>query len=329
MKQLFFTLFLLFSQSLIFAQSKGFIKGKVTDELNYSLPGATVYIKSLALGTSSDVNGEFQILNLASGTYEVEIGFIGYKKITENVTVEAGKATTLNVQMKSGETVTDEVVIMGERLQGQAKALAQQQNNITIGNVVSSDQAGKFPDSNIGDAMKRIPGITMQYDQGEARFGLIRGTSADLSSVTINGERVPSAEGSTRSVQLDLIPADMIQMIQVTKALTPEMDADAIGGTANLVTRSVPNGLRLSGTGASGLNFLTNKPIWTGGLILGNRFFKEKVGVMLSTSYNNHQLGSDNIEAVWAEKDGKAVLNEFQVRQYYLQRIRQKLFCKF
>lgn len=322
-KKILTTLFCCFLPLFLSAQSKGVIKGKVTDEQNFSLPGATVFIRALSLGTVSDVNGEFQLVSLESGTYEIEIGFIGYAKVLQTASVEVGKTTVLNVKMKSAETVTDDVVIMGERLQGQAKALAQQQNDITIGNVISSDQAGKFPDANIGDAMKRIPGITMQYDQGEARFGLIRGTAPDLSSVTINGERVPSAEGSVRAVQLDLIPADMIQMIQVTKALTPEMDADAIGGTANLVTRSVPNGLRLSGTGASGLNFLTNQPIWTGGLIAGNRFFNDKIGFMVCASYNNHQLGSDNIEAIWAEKDGKAVLNEFQVRQYYLQRKRQ------
>ena len=63
--------------------------------------------------------------------------------------------------------------------------------------------------------LKRINGINVQYDQGEARFGQVRGTSADLSSVTINGNRLPSAEGDTRNVQLDLIPADMVQTIEV------------------------------------------------------------------------------------------------------------------
>ena len=69
-----------------------------------------------------------------------------------------------------------------------------------------------------------------QYDQGEARFGQVRGTSADLSSVTINGNRVPSAEGDTRNVQLDLIPADMIQTIEVSKVVTPDMDGDRGNG---------------------------------------------------------------------------------------------------
>ena len=110
----------------------------------------------------------------------------------------------------------------------------------SINCAVSADQVGKFPDSNIGDALKRINGINVQYDQGEARFGQVRGTSADLSSVTINGNRLPSAEGDTRNVQLDLIPADMVQTIEVNKVVTSDMDGDAIGGSINLVTKSTP-----------------------------------------------------------------------------------------
>lgn len=88
-----------------------------------------------------------------------------------------------------------------------------------------------------GDGLKRISGINVQYDQGEARFGQIRGTSADLTSVSINGNRLPSAEGDTRNVQLDLIPADMVQTIEVSKVVTSDMDGDAIGEATNLLNQ--------------------------------------------------------------------------------------------
>jgi outer membrane receptor protein involved in Fe transport len=127
---------------------------------------------------------------------------------------------------------------------GQARALQQQRHSANITNVVAADQIGRFPDANIGDAMKRIPGIAVQVDQGEARFGLIRGTEPRLNSITLNGERVPSAEGEVREVQLDLIPADMVQSIEVNKAVTPDMDADAIGASVNIVTRQDPPGQR-------------------------------------------------------------------------------------
>ena len=98
----------------------------------------------------------------------------------------------------------------------------------------------------MGDALKRIPGIAMQGDGGEARTINMRGFGAEFNSVTLNGERMPSAEGGNRIVQLDLIPSDMIQAIEVNKTLTPDMDADAIGGSVNLVTRSRPQEFRFS-----------------------------------------------------------------------------------
>ena len=143
---------------------------------------------------------------------------------------------------------------------GQAKALNQQKSKDNITNIISADQVGKFPDANIGDALKRVPGISMQNDQGEARDIIIRGLAPQLNSVTINGDRIPSAEGDNRRVQMDLIPSDMIQTIQVNKAVTPDMEADAIGGSVNLITRSAPSVFSASITGSYGVNPIRNNP---------------------------------------------------------------------
>lgn len=126
------------------------------------------------------------------------------------------------------------VTVMGDRLRGQARALNQQRNAGNIGNVISADQIGRFPNQNIGEALRRVPGIAMQNDQGEARDIIIRGLAPQLNSVTLNGTRIPSAEGDNRRIQMDLIPADIIQTLEVNKTLTPDMDADAIGGSVNL-----------------------------------------------------------------------------------------------
>ncbi len=107
--------------------------------------------------------------------------------------------------------VIGEVVVMGDQSRSQAKALNTQRTGERITNVISSDQMGRFPDSNIGDALKRVPGVGMQGDQGESRNIVIRGIAPQLNSVTLNGNRVPSAEGDNRNVQMDLFPADMIQ----------------------------------------------------------------------------------------------------------------------
>jgi TonB-dependent receptor len=190
---------------------------------------------------------------------------------------------------------------------------------------------GRFPDANIGDAIKRVPGITMQNDQGEARNIIVRGMGPEFNSVTFNGERIPSAEGDNRRVQLDLIPTDMVQTVEVNKTLTADMDADAIGGSVNLVTRSAPNGLRISGTLAGGFNPVRdNGFIGTGNFIIGNRFAGNKIGFIVSGSYNRNVFGSDNTEAAWSkDANGKPFVSDHDVRVYDEMRIRRSIATTF
>jgi TonB-dependent receptor len=321
------TLFAIAITSMLNAQQSGIIRGRILDYDNLSMPGATVVVESINKGTVTDNFGYFTITGIPQGSYEVSVTYIGYNSDEKQVTVEPGKTTVVEFNLIPGIEQLTEVVVSGQ-LQGQAKALNTQMNKGNITNIISSDQVGRFPDANIGDALKRIPGINVQYDQGEARFGNIRGTAPQYNSVMINGERIPSAEAEDRTVQLDLVPADMIQSIEVNKAVTPDMDADAIGGSVNLVTRSAPYDRRISATLGSGYNILAEKPIYNGAFILGDRLLNNKLGVIASLSYHNHQLGSDNFEAEWDymddnNQDGSAFTEEIQIRQYYLQRIRQ------
>ena len=192
---------------------QGTVRGRIIDATKQTLPGASIYIEKLHTGVTSDVNGFYTFSNLDPGTYTVKVSYVGYSPVELKITIPAGRTLEKDVVLNEGVELQE--VVVGGAFQGQRRAINSQKNNMGITNVVSADQVGKFPDSNIGDALKRISGINVQYDQGEARFGQVRGTSADLSSVTINGNRVPSAEGDTRNVQLDLIPADMIQTIEV------------------------------------------------------------------------------------------------------------------
>ena len=307
--------------------NRGVISGRIVDEENLPLPGATVFIESINEGTISDVNGYYRFVKLEEGQYEVSVTYIGFKPQSQQVQVKAGETSTSDFQLKAGIEL-NEVVVNGS-LQGQSKALNQQKNSINITNIISSDQVGRFPDANVGDAIKRIPGINVQYDQGEARFGHIRGTSPELNSVTINGERIPSAEAEIRAVQLDLVPSDMIQTIEVNKVVTPDMDADAIGGSINLVTKSSPYKRRISGTIGSGYNFLSEKPTTLASLVYGDRFANNKLGMVLSGSYQDNHLGSDNIEAEWEQDGSDVYISDFQIRTYQVRRERQSYSASF
>ncbi|WP_295129296.1 TonB-dependent receptor [uncultured Chitinophaga sp.] len=324
MRKILLLVLIVLSGLQTFAQN-GLLTGIVIDKVqNLSLPGATLKLTPGNHYTVSNQFGKFEFLKVPVGEYTLTVTYIGYQPASQPVTVKENEAANVKLLLESGGVAGKEVVVLGDRLRGQAKALNQQKNKPNISNIVSADQIGRFPDANIGDAIKRIPGVTMQNDQGEARNIIIRGLAPELNSVTLNGDRIPSAEGDNRRVQMDLIPSDMVQTIEVNKTLTPDMDADAIGGSVNLVTRAAPNGPRVSATLSGGFNPIREKALYTGSLVLGNRFLKNKLGAVLSASYNNNDYGSDDVEATWAKDDfGNAYVEESEVRTYNVQRIRR------
>lgn len=344
MKKYYLLLSITFLFSLATLAQNGNIKGVIADENGIAVPGATILIEELKKGAVSDFNGNFTIVDIPSGTYHLLIRYLGYTDFKQEAVVSSSETITINVTLRSKDTELDEVEITSYSLGGQARALNIQKNKQNITNIVSTDQIGKFPDANIGDAVKRIPGITMQVDQGEARNIIIRGLSPQLNSVTLNGSRIPSAEGDNRNVQMDLIPADMIQTVEVSKAVTPDMDADALGGSVNLITRTSPEGFRLSATAGSGISYITDKRILNGSFLLGDKSKNGRFGYMLSASFNDTDFGSDNVEAEWEDEfeynafDDEDNLQEVdvnpyakvsEIREYLVQRIRRSFSANF
>ena len=347
LKLIFVTLITVISSGALQAQS-GSVKGIVTDENGIYMPGASVVINSINKATISNFEGEFTLVNIPEGNHVLKIEYLGFSDTEQEINVVESKTIFTPVVLTSKSVQLEDVTIVGYGTSGQARALNTQKNNINITNVVSTDQIGKFPDANVGDAIKRIPGITMQVDQGEARNIIVRGLSPQLNSVTLNGSRIPSAEGDNRNVQMDLIPSDMIQTIEVNKAVTPDMEADALGGSVNLITRTAPQGFRLSTTLGSGVNFITDKRILNGSFLIGDRSKNKKFGWMLSASITDNDFGSDNIEAEWTDEfqyntgiqdtEGEDILEEvsvspytkeFEIRKYLVQRIRRSFAANF
>jgi len=335
LKLLVVTLFFASGFADLYAQNS-IVQGVIVDDYGINIPGAAVMIESLNKGVVSNQDGKFTFLNVPQGSHQIVVKYLGFKDTFTPIDVTAGETLAVSIQLTSEETRLDDVQITGFSGGGQARALNTQKNNLNITNVVSTDQIGKFPDANIGDATKRIPGITMQMDQGEARNIIVRGLAPQLNSVTLNGSRIPSAEGDNRNVQMDLIPSDMIQTIEVNKAVTPDMDADALGGSVNLVTRSTPQGFRLSATGGSGVNFINDKRILSGSFLIGDRSKDKKFGWLVSASINDNDFGSDNVEAEWSntfaytdaageetELDVNPYTSVFETRKYLVQRVRR------
>jgi TonB-dependent receptor len=300
------------------------VKIKIADEQNLSLPGASVVMSDAKFKAVSGSDGTAFLYSVPYGKHTLTISYIGYKDKQLEFTADRA-VLELNAKLESGVVSLKSVIVLGDRLKGQAKALNQQKNSDNITNIISADQIGRFPDANIGDAVKRVPGITMQNDQGEARNIVVRGMGPEFNSVTFNGERIPSAEGDNRRVQMDLIPSDMVQTVEVNKTLTADMDADAIGGSVNLITRAAPNGLRVSGTVAGGFSPIrSNGANGTASLVVGNRFANNKLGFVFSGSYFANNFGSDNVESVWSkDQNGKLFVSDNDIRVYNVKRIRR------
>ena len=120
---------------------------------------------------------------------------------------------------------------------GTALARDEKRTAATIMDVVSADSVGRFPDANAAEALRRIPGVSLEIDQGEGRFVVVRGIDASLNNVTLNGQIVGTpAEFGTRGVSMDAVPADLISRLEVVKAVRPDMDANAIGASINIAT---------------------------------------------------------------------------------------------
>lgn len=325
MKSFCFTLILLFNLTFSLAQTSSF-KGRVLDSNGFPLPGATIQAKPSGKAVVTDSNGFFTILGI-DGDQTFKISYLGFETVEKLVSLTAGQTTTQNFTLSPSTNELEEVVISVFQ-DGIIKGLNKQKSDLNVTNVVSADQIGKYPDDNVGDVLKRVAGISMQGDQGEARNIVMRGLGPGLNSVTLNGDRIPSAEGDNRNIQLDLIPSAMVQTIEVNKTLTPDMEADAIGGSVNLITRSNPSGFRANITAAGG-----GQPIRDGGfnsnfaVVIADKV-SDKFSYTFSGTIQTKDYGSDNIEFEWNDpqdwtEDGP--INEMDIRRYDVKRTRRSL----
>ena len=223
---------------------------------------------------------------------------------------------------------TEHVEVVGQAA-SLDKALKQQRNSDSIESVVHADGVAQLPDANVAEAVQRLPGISIERDQGEGRFVSVRGLGPDLNSVTINGTLVPSPESARRAVALDVLPSELVQSLSVIKTLTPDMDANSLGGTVDVQSLSAfdHEGLFYTGTTQASYN---DKSAQTSPKVSGaisDRFSLgdgiNNFGVAAALSWNKRDFRSDNVETAgdWDFTQG-ARLNSFEQRVYDISRER-------
>jgi len=269
------------------------ISGRVLDsKTGEPLIGATVGILGTAKGTSTDERGRFDLDNIEEEQVTIFISYTGFAE--QQLQVNTSSDNLLEIKLSSDAVQLQEVVVSGI-MDGQLEAIVDMREAVNIKNIISADQVITFPDLNAAEVIQRIPGITLQRDQGEGRFVQLRGTPPELTNFNINGEQVPSPEGDFRYVGLDIIPSDQIKSVEVTKVITPDMDADGIGGSVDIKTRRAEDGPpQVIATIAGGYTHLRQRPMYNAQFAYGQRY--NKLGFQLNASYFQNNQGSDNIE---------------------------------
>lgn len=246
MKQFILTLLIACSSVALMAQS-GSIEGKVTDaETGEALRGASVSVVATKKGSYTDSKGTFRIKKVAPGTYAIRVTFIGYDpKVVEGIVVGESEPATVSVLLGATKKVGKEVVVQADRAIDNAAALLNQRKNASqVSDGIGKEEISKLPDSDAGQAMKRVSGVTLV----EGKYVYVRGVSDRYSNTTLNGAALSSTEPDKKAFAFDMFPAELLENANVAKSFTPDLPGNFAGGLVQLNTIDFPTafGVKLS-----------------------------------------------------------------------------------
>ncbi len=235
MKLLITLLTILFSPVYAFSQ-QGTLAGKVTDKkTGEAIIGAVVFIKGSSKGTATDLDGAYK-LPLDAGVYSISVSSLSYKPTDySNIEIEAGKTTTLDVQIEDNSTALSTVTIVGTRQTNTEMALVEdlKKSEIVVSGV-SGEQIAKSLDRDAAAVVRRIPGVTVMND----RYIMIRGLSERYNTVMLNNALTPSTETDSRAFSFDVLPTSVLDRILVFKSGSPELPGEFGGGVIKVYTKN-------------------------------------------------------------------------------------------
>ncbi len=218
----------------------GIVQGTVADSVSGEpLIGANVFFIRTGLGGVSDREGKFRVTAIPAGSYRLKVSYVGYRTRELEIRVADNEVVTVAIRLLADVVEAEEVVVTAQ-MRGQVAAINQQLTSNTIVNVISEEKIHELPDANAAEAIGRLPGVSIQRSGGEANKVVLRGLSDRYTAVTVDGIRIPPTDADSRGVDLSTISQGTLAGVELFKALTPDKDADALGGSINLVTKRAP-----------------------------------------------------------------------------------------
>ena len=301
---------------LAFAQGSGSVSGTVTDRSTKDkLPGAHLAIKGTSLGSASTPDGNYVIRRVPAGPQTLVVSYIGYTTVELPIAITEDQTITQDVRLAATTLEGEEIVVTAQG-QGQLQAINQQLSSDKIVNIVSEARIQELPDFNAAQALSRLPGVSTLQSSGEANKVVIRGLAPQFNQVALSGITLAStgstqigaaSQGGTtgtistdRSVDLSMITPYMFKSLEVYKSLTPDMNANAIGGYVNMQLREAPEEfkadvlMQMGYTQKSGeygnYRFVASA---------SDRFFENDLGVYLLANVESYDRDADNMSATY------------------------------
>src|ERR671910_1490109 len=242
------------------AQEAGRIVGRVVEaEQGSPVAGAQLEIVGTTLTAISALDGRYGFQSVVPGPVSIRVRMIGFApKVVTGIMVEAGRTVAQDISLEGSAVQLAEISVSAEAERGSVnQALDEQRNAYNIVSSVTSEQIQKSPDSDAGQAVQRVSGVTVQ----DGKYVFVRGLGERYTTTSLNGTRLPSPEPDRKVVPLDLFPSGLLEGITTYKTFTPDQQGDMSGAQVNLKTRDVLLNVLTLSMSASYNDAITSAPM--------------------------------------------------------------------
>jgi hypothetical protein len=229
-----------FSVSFLSIAQTGTLEGKITDgKTSTPISSVTIEVVGEKISKASNIDGQFSLTLESGKKYSLQITAVGYQtKVVDEVTVEAGKSTSLEINLDRSTKAESEVVVRSSaRKESTAALIAVQKNTSVVAQVISAEAIRRSPDKNTGEVLKRVPGLSLQ----EGRYIIVRGLADRYNQAMLNGVLLSSTEPDRKTFSFDIFPSGMIENIIINKTFIPELPGEWAGGLIQVNTKDVPS----------------------------------------------------------------------------------------
>jgi TonB-dependent receptor len=252
-KIVFLFLIIFFVNSVCGHKIGGIVKDRKSGEL---LTGANIYLKELKkAGTTSGLDGSFEISDINPGKYTLVCSFISYRTSETSVEIKKNVEQKIEIALEVQENKLQDVIITGAKNTDiVVRNLERSSSNVI--NIISARSIELSPDITVAQVLGRMSGVVMERNSsGEGQYAILRGMDKRYNVTLINGVKIASPDNKQRYIPLDIFPGDLLDRLEVSKTQTAEKEGDATGGSVDMIMKDATDHFELRVNAATGYNF--------------------------------------------------------------------------